>query len=81
MIDSCPTHARTLRLELSMALLPPQPPRAPLSYAELLLLLLHIVASFVKYDWLTYFSFLGYVVSRQACSCNEMGRAYHLHIL
>ena len=34
-------HARTLRLEQSMALLPPPPPRAPLSSAELLL-----VASF-----------------------------------
>ena len=34
-------HARTLRLEQSMALLPPPPPRVPLSSSEL-----HIVASF-----------------------------------
>ena len=35
-------HARTLRLEQSMALLPSPPPRVPLSSSEL-----HIVASFV----------------------------------
>ena len=35
-------HARTLRLMQSMALLPPPPPRVPLSSSEL-----HIVASFV----------------------------------
>ena len=35
-------HARTLRLEQSMAMLPPLPSRAPLSYAEL-----HTVSSFV----------------------------------
>ena len=35
-------HARTLRLEQSMALLPPPPPRPSLSFAEW-----HIVASFV----------------------------------
>ena len=35
-------HSRTLRLEQFMALLPPPPPRVPLSSAEL-----HIVASFV----------------------------------
>ena len=35
-------HARTLRLEQFMALLPPPPPRVPLSSLEL-----HIVASFV----------------------------------
>ena len=34
-------HARTLHLEQSMALLPPPPPRVPLSSSEL-----HIVASF-----------------------------------
>ena len=35
-------HARTLRLEQSMALLPSPPPRVPLSSSEL-----HVVASFV----------------------------------
>ena len=35
-------HARTLRLEQSMALLPPPPPRAPLSSSEL-----HLIAGFV----------------------------------
>ena len=35
-------HARTLRLEQSMALILPPPPRVPLSSSEL-----HIVASFV----------------------------------
>ena len=47
-----PTNQRTLRQEQSMALLPPPPSRVPLSSAEL-----HIVASFLKYDRLTYFSF------------------------
>ena len=42
-------HARTLRLEQFMTFLPPPPPRAPLSFAEL-----PIVASFVWYDRLTY---------------------------
>ena len=61
-------HARTLRLEQSMALLPPPPPRVPLSSSEL-----HIVASFVQYDRHTYLSFLGYVGSLRARFCNEMG--------
>ena len=51
-----------------MALLPPPPPRAPLSSSELFRL-----ASFVMYDRHTYLSLLGYVVSLQARSCNEMG--------
>ena len=59
-------HARTLRLEQSMALLPSPLPRNPLSFAEM-----HIVASFVYCDWLTYLSFLGYVVSLQTLSCNN----------
>ena len=45
-------HARTLRLEQSTALLPPPPPRVPLSSSEL-----QIVASFGWYDRLTYLSF------------------------
>ena len=45
-------HARTLRLEQSMALLPPPPLRVPLSSSELL-----IVDSFGWYDRLTYLSF------------------------
>ena len=62
-------HARTLRLEQSMALIPPPPLRVPLSSSELL-----IVASF----WLIrsahiFFVFRIYVVSLQARSCNEMG--------
>ena len=49
-------HARSLRLEQSMALLPPPPPPVPLSSSEL-----HIVVSFVLYDRLKYLSFLGCV--------------------
>ena len=51
-------RAGTLRLEESMALLPPPPPRAPLSSSELLRL-----ADFNWYDRHTFLSFLGYVVS------------------
>ena len=61
-------HARTLRLEQSMALLPPPPQRVPLFPSEL-----HIVASFGQNVRLSFLSFLGYVVSLQARSCNEMG--------
>ena len=50
-----------------MTLLLPPPPRVPLPSLEL-----HIVASFVSYDRLTYLSFIGYKVSLQARSCNEM---------
>ena len=34
---------------------------------------LHIVASFVSYDQLTYLSVLGYAVFIRARSCNDMG--------
>ena len=61
-------HARSLRLEQSMALLPPPPPHVPLSSLEL-----HIVASFSSTIGSHIFHLLGYVVSIQAGSCNEMG--------
>ena len=61
-------HATTLSLEQSMALLPPAPPRIPLSSSELF-----IGASFVWCDRHTYLSFLGYVGSLRARSCHEMG--------
>ena len=59
-------HTRILRLEKSMALLPPTPLRVPFSSFEL-----HIDASFVSYDRLTNLSF-SLVVSIHARSCNEM---------
>ena len=40
--------------------------RTPLYSTEL-----HIAASFVCCDWLTYLSFLGYIVSLQALSCTD----------
>ena len=50
-----------------MAVLPPPPMRAPLYFAEL-----HIVASFVHNDRLTYLSVLGWSIPIQPRFCSNM---------